>query len=198
MDAVEDLAMLPWYMRMSSDISDANSFYYYGERSSAGQPDGTGIACYADNAYYYGEWSNGKREGNGKWVRFYVYYDDDTTSDRAYREHMYAGEWKNDLPDGEGQEHYELDMSKAAKKERYIQNVIGTFRSGFYTIGTAAEVDGIQVSFHDLVLGHLFLKLESKIPLLELTLESLHHICLGTTVEYSELDQLLGDGTGTF
>ena len=29
MDAVEDLAMLPWYMRMSSDISDANSFYYY-------------------------------------------------------------------------------------------------------------------------------------------------------------------------
>lgn len=55
MDAVEDLAMLPWYMRMSSDISDANSFYYYGERSSAGQPDGTGIACYADNAYYYGE-----------------------------------------------------------------------------------------------------------------------------------------------
>ena len=53
MDAVEDLAMLPWYMRMSSDISDANSFYYYGERSSAGQPDGTGIACYADNAYYY-------------------------------------------------------------------------------------------------------------------------------------------------
>lgn len=118
---------------MSSDISDANSFYYYGERSSAGQPDGTGIACYADNAYYYGEWSNGKREGNGKWVRFYVYYDDDTTSDRAYREHMYAGEWKNDLPDGEGQEHYELDMSKAAKKERYIQNVIGTFRSGFYS-----------------------------------------------------------------
>ena len=83
MDAVEDLAMLPWYMRMSSDISDANSFYYYGERSSAGQPDGTGIACYADNAYYYGEWSNGKREGNGKWVRFYVYYDDDTTSDAA-------------------------------------------------------------------------------------------------------------------
>ena len=50
MDAVEDLAMLPWYMRMSSDISDANSFYYYGERSSAGQPDGTGIACCTLNA----------------------------------------------------------------------------------------------------------------------------------------------------
>ena len=101
---------------------------------------GTGIACYADNAYYYGEWSNGKREGNGKWVRFYVYYDDDTTSDRAYREHMYAGEWKNDLPDGEGQEHYELDMSKAAKKERYIQNVIGTFRSGFYRFHACMKI----------------------------------------------------------
>ena len=75
--------------------------------------------------------ANAKATASG--CAFTFIMDDDTTSDRAYREHMYAGEWKNDLPDGEGQEHYELDMSKAAKKERYIQNVIGTFRSGFYS-----------------------------------------------------------------
>lgn len=41
MDAVEDLAMLPWYMRMSSDISDANSFYYYIMASAAAQDSRT-------------------------------------------------------------------------------------------------------------------------------------------------------------
>lgn len=132
-EAVEDLAMLAWYMKMSASIADEDTFYYYGERNDQGQPQGKGIACYADNAYYYGNWEGGRRSGEGEWVRYYVYYDDDTASDRAYRLHMYIGEWANDMPNGEGQEHYELDMAKASKKERYIQNVIGTFRDGLYS-----------------------------------------------------------------
>ena len=132
-EAVDDLANLAWYRKMSDSIRDENTFYYYGERNSSGQPHGTGVACYADNAYYYGEWVNGKREGNGKWLHYYVYYDDDLASDRAYNLHMYAGDWANDMPNGEGQEHYDLDMSKAAKNDRYLQNVIGTFRDGLYS-----------------------------------------------------------------
>lgn len=133
MNAVWDLAHLAWYMKMSASIADENTFYYYGERNAQGQPQGTGIACYADNAYYYGQWSAGKREGQGEWVKYYVYYDDDTTSDRAYRLHMYMGEWANDMPNGDGQEHYELDLGQAAKKERYLQNVIGTFKDSLYS-----------------------------------------------------------------
>lgn len=133
MEAVEDLAMLAWYMKMSASIADEDTFYYYGERNDEGQPQGKGIACYADNAYYYGEWESGKRSGQGDWVHYYVYYDDDTASDRAYKMHMYMGEWAEDMPNGEGQEHYELDMAHAAKKERYIQNVIGTFQNGRYS-----------------------------------------------------------------
>lgn len=133
MTAVSDLAHLAWFMKMSDSIKDENTFYYYGERNAAGQPEGKGIACYEDNAYYYGDWAAGKRSGIGEWVRYYVYYDDDTSSDRAYNLHMYMGEWANDMPNGEGQEHYDLDMSKAAKQERYLQNVIGTFRDGLYS-----------------------------------------------------------------
>lgn len=133
MNAVWDLAHLAWYMKMSASIADENTFYYYGERNSQGQPQGMGIACYADNTYYYGQWSGGKREGQGEWVKYYMYYDDDTTSDRAYRLHMYMGEWANDMPNGDGQEHYELDLSQAAKKDRYLQNVIGTFKNGLYS-----------------------------------------------------------------
>lgn len=133
MEAVEDLAMLAWYMKMSASIADEDTFYYYGERNDEGQPQGKGIACYADNAYYYGEWEGGRRSGQGEWIHYYVYYDDDTASDRAYRMHMYMGEWASDMPNGEGQEHYELDMAHAAKKDRYIQNVIGTFQDGRYS-----------------------------------------------------------------
>lgn len=131
--AVDDLANLAWFMKMSDSIKDEDTFYYYGERNAAGQPEGTGIACYADNAYYYGQWTAGKREGTGKWIRYYVYYDNDVTSDRAYTLHMYMGEWANDMPNGEGQEHYDLDMSKASRNDRYLQNVIGTFQDGFYS-----------------------------------------------------------------
>lgn len=133
MEAVDDLAHLGWFMKMSAGISDESTFYYYGERNGLGQPNGTGIACYSDNAYYYGQWVDGKREGRGEWIRFYMYYDDDAASDRAYVMHMYAGEWADDMPNGEGQEHYDLDMSQAAKKERYLQNVIGTFQDGLYS-----------------------------------------------------------------
>ncbi|MBQ7839236.1 MAG: hypothetical protein IJ390_01920 [Lachnospiraceae bacterium] len=133
MDAVEDLANLAWFMKMSASIADQDTFYYYGERNDQGQPEGYGIACYADNAYYYGQWVNGKRQGQGEWVKYYVYYDDDTTSDRAYRLHMYMGEWANDMPNGEGQEHYDLDMSQASNKTRYLQNMIGTFKDGLYS-----------------------------------------------------------------
>lgn len=133
MNAVRDLAHLAWFMKMSASIADKDTFYYYGGRNAQGQPEGVGIACYADNSYYYGSWANGKREGNGEWVKYYMYYDDDTTSDRAYILHMYMGEWANDMPNGEGHEHYELNMAKAAKKDRYLQNMIGTFQNGFYS-----------------------------------------------------------------
>lgn len=156
MEAVRDLAHLAWFMKMSASIADEDTFYYYGERNAQGQPEGTGIACYADNEYYYGQWADGKREGEGEWVKYYVYYDDDTTSDRAYTLHMYMGEWANDLPNGSGQEHYELDLSQAAKKDRYLQNVIGSFQDGMYSgemYLTTLSWDGNQEEWNGLAEG---------------------------------------------
>jgi len=133
MDAVSDLAQLAWFRQMSDSITGQDTFYYYGERNGFGQPHGTGIAVYADHEYYYGEWQNGKRQGQGEWFKKYVYYDNDAVSDRAYQVHMYMGEWADNLPNGIGQEHVDLDMGQAAGQQRYVQNVIGTFRDGYYS-----------------------------------------------------------------
>jgi len=46
-------------------------------------------------------------------------------------EHIYNGEWLNDLPNGEGQEHisYDCDIMDG---EYVINNVIGNFKDGYY------------------------------------------------------------------
>ena len=80
-------------------ITRIKQLYYYGEAQHVGQPDGTGIACYADQRLLLRrvvEWQTRRQRQSGC---VYVYYDDDyhvRTARTAAA--MYAGEWKNDLP----------------------------------------------------------------------------------------------------
>lgn len=72
----------------------------------------------------------------------------------VYASHSYAGEWENDLPNGEGAEHYEVDISQIGdSKKQILQNVVGNFTNGLYDgelfantvddTGTVREWDGI-------------------------------------------------------
>ena len=45
---------------------------------------------------------------------------------------MYAGSWEDDLPSGEGQEHFDYDLEKINVEDIYIQNAIGNFDKGFF------------------------------------------------------------------
>ena len=126
MDAVNDLVCLDRYEAMSASIS-GNDFSYYGEKDISGEPDGTGIAVYAQDQYYYGSWSKGVRSGKGEWYQFYP-----KDSANVVTQHMYSGEWINDLPDGAGQEHYDFDLDKMDAVSFYPQNVIGNFTGGYY------------------------------------------------------------------
>ncbi|MCH4192575.1 MAG: hypothetical protein LKF52_09730 [Butyrivibrio sp.] len=126
MDAVEELVHLDRYEAMSASVSRTD-YQYYGDRDASGMPDGTGIAVYANDQYYYGTWSAGKRSGQGSWYQFYPSY-----SSYVVKEHMYTGAWAQDLPDGKGQEHYDYDLTGMDGVSFYPQNVIGTFTGGFY------------------------------------------------------------------
>ena len=132
MDAVKDLMELPWYQNMSASLEDTGTCYYYGPRNDSGMPEGMGIAVYAGNEYYYGEWKDGKRNGEGTWLK--EYYPDENTpaEEKVYVSHMYRGEWADNKPNGQGQDHYDLDLSQAEEGKRYVQNVIGTFKNGRY------------------------------------------------------------------
>lgn len=126
-EAVVDLVSLPRYEAMSYSLTGTSDYYYYGETNSDGLPDGTGIAVYGENQYYYGEWSNGVRSGSGGWYQFYPDYDTYVVS-----RHQYVGEWANDLPNGQGQEHFDYNSEYMDDISFYVQNVIGNFIDGYY------------------------------------------------------------------
>ncbi|MCH5250136.1 MAG: hypothetical protein J1E98_09390 [Lachnospiraceae bacterium] len=132
LEAVWDLAHLKRYVKLSEGLKGSGTYYYHGDVDSDGIPHGKGLAIYENNTYYYGSWSHGLREGDGRWCRFYINASDKITNNKKYQAHSYAGEWKNDLPNGGGAEHYDVDITKIKPGERIIQNVVGNFTDGLY------------------------------------------------------------------
>ena len=131
-EAIWDLAHLKRYVKLSAELKDSNSYYYQGDVNAQGQPEGTGLAIYEDNSYYYGGWSNGVRNGEGTWFHFYIGQKDDANQYGKYTAHSYSGKWANDLPNGDGAEHYDVDISKLKVRERILQNIIGNFTNALY------------------------------------------------------------------
>lgn len=127
MDAVRDLVHLDRFETVSYSLKGSKDYYYFGDKNSSGQPNGTGVAVYANDQYYYGQWVNGMRSGEGTWISFYPSY-----SDNVVKEHLYTGQWSDDFPNGQGQEHYDYHIERMKKDDTYIQNAIGGFAGGFY------------------------------------------------------------------
>lgn len=153
-DAIWDLAHLKRYVKLSKGLEGSGEYYYQGDVDSEGKPDGTGLAIYEKNSYYFGEWSHGVRSGNGSWFRFYINQKTKTNAMGIYASHSYTGSWANNLPNGDGAEHYDVDISKLAPTQgKVIQNVIGVFKDGLYDgdmyantvdyTGNVQEWDGI-------------------------------------------------------
>ncbi len=151
--AIWDLAHLKRYVKLSEGLKDTGNYYYQGDVNADGKPNGKGLAIYEDNSYYYGDWVDGVRSGEGRWFRFYISQKNKTNAMGKYMAHSYSGAWANNLPNGEGAEHYEVDITKLKGKERILQNVVGNFTDGLYDgemyantidyIGNVEEWDGV-------------------------------------------------------
>ncbi len=129
-EALNDLVFLDRFKAMSYSLIGTNDYYYYGEEDAAGIPSGVGLAVYADNKYYYGSWTGGKRSGEGSFMHYHIH--EDAVSKDAYSYHFYVGEWKSDLPDGNGTEHYEFNLHNLQAGIGYNSNLIGSYKEGLY------------------------------------------------------------------
>lgn len=126
--ALDDLANLDRFKAMSWALRDTTDFYYYGDRNVSGIPEGKGIAVYADNQYYYGDWKDGVRSGNGTWIHYHIH--NTANKNDLYLYHQYTGSWAEDLPEGEGSEHYDYEMSLLKENTGYNNNLIGSYSKG--------------------------------------------------------------------
>lgn len=126
-DAVRDLAHLERFEAMSYSLKDTKDFYYYGEKDDKDRPNGKGLAVYAGDQYYFGDFVEGKRSGEGSWIAFYPEY-----ANYIVTEHTYTGSWEDDVPNGKGQEHYDYDSDHMNKYDIYLQNAIGNFKNSLY------------------------------------------------------------------
>lgn len=127
--ALDDLANLDRFKAMSWALKNTRDCYYYGDKNAAGLPDGKGIAVYADNQYYYGDWKNGVRSGNGTWIHYHIHNTTANKNDLCLY-HQYTGSWAEDLPNGEGSEHYDYDTSLLKENAYYNTNLIGSYSQG--------------------------------------------------------------------
>lgn len=128
LQALSDLAHLDRYIAMSYYYRDTTDFAYFGDVNAEGRPDGKGIAVYADNQYYCGEWADGVRQGSGVWIHYHIHLKENLTDAMVF--HQFIGNFSNDLPNGEGQDHYEFDPVLMVKNSWYITNYMGNFTNG--------------------------------------------------------------------
>ena len=132
LDAVADIIRLERVRMLTKELSGSGEYYYYGETDANNVPNGKGLAIYENDTYYFGEWNKGLRSGRGMWLR--IYPDNKTATVGSYSgvmEHMYNGQFKNDLPNGDGQEHYTYQTDQITG-ELTIANVVGSFKNGYY------------------------------------------------------------------
>jgi hypothetical protein len=73
------------------EYSSNEIFLKFVGQMSNGKPHGIGNMTFQDGSFYFGEWQNGARHGNGSQK-----YSKDSDKD------TYDGNWKNDLEDGHG------------------------------------------------------------------------------------------------
>lgn len=131
LEAVQDIIHLERFRPISAALSKTNDFYYYGETSSDGKANGTGLAVYANDTYYFGEWKNGMRSGSGTWLREFIDVEGTVNGVPGVIEHQYSGTWADDYPCGEGQENFTYNYDTMSGSY-IIVNAIGTFEDGYY------------------------------------------------------------------
>lgn len=131
LEAVYDLINLDRVRNLTKDLAGTDGYYYYGEVNDNNIPEGKGLAIYADDTYYFGTWKAGLRDGNGMLLQIFPDNEATVGKYKAVKEHFYTGEFKNDLPNGTGQENYVYN-TEMIDSDDYILDVIGSFKNGYY------------------------------------------------------------------
>lgn len=123
-DAIKDLIRTEQYVDFADEVIGDDNSFYLGDEDENGNRQGKGIALYADGYYYYGDFVNNIRSGNGIYIRA-VY-----SESSALGSYVYEGSWENDMPNGEGVATTSYYKDKISSAELVKQVIEGNYSNG--------------------------------------------------------------------
>lgn len=124
LDAIKDMVRTEEFVDMVDEVIGSNSFYY-GERDDNGRRSGKGIAVYADGYFYYGDYADDVRSGEGIYLRA-VYAE--SSSIGSY---VFEGTFANDKPNGNGTATSNFYKDKIGESGLTKQVITGEYTDGF-------------------------------------------------------------------
>lgn len=124
MDIVLELLRTDAYIGLADEVIGDDDSFYYGDTDSNGLRLGKGIAVYKDGYFYYGDYMDDVRNGEGIYIRA-VYSE--SSSKESF---IYEGGWMDDKPNGTGSATTSFYKDKISSSEFLKQIVSGNFSEG--------------------------------------------------------------------
>lgn len=123
-DAVKELLRTEEFVDLSNEIINEGGYIYYGDKNEAGDQDGKGVAVYYDGYYYYGNYKNNMRSGEGIWIRA-VYSESSSLGS-----YVFEGTFADDKPNGKGKATSYFYKDKISNGEFLVQEILGEYVNG--------------------------------------------------------------------
>lgn len=124
MDDVKELLRTQEIIDFADEIVSEDVSYYYGSKDADGNRQGKGIAMYINGYFYYGDFANNMRSGEGTWMRA-VYAESS-----AIGSYIFKGTWADDKPNGPGEATSNFYKDKISANEMVKQVIKGEYKDG--------------------------------------------------------------------
>ncbi|MCR5687032.1 MAG: tetratricopeptide repeat protein [Lachnospiraceae bacterium] len=122
-DALKEKMREEEYVAFAEEVIGDNS-YYSGDLDTDGNREGYGIALYENGYYYYGEFHDDARNGEGVMMRA-VYSDSSSIGS-----FIYDGEWADDKPNGEGTAISNYYKDRISSTDFAMKEISGNYTDG--------------------------------------------------------------------
>lgn len=154
LDAIKDMIRSEEFVDMTDEVIGKSNSFYYGDRDDQGRRSGKGIAVYQDGYFYYGDYADDVRSGEGIYIRA-VYAESS-----AIGSYIFEGTFANDKPNGKGtatSNFYNAKIGDTGLVKQVItgeyvdglengtMNLVGTTKSGASVKYTYKTENGVAI-----------------------------------------------------
>lgn len=123
-DGLKKILRTEEYKELADEAAGSGISFYYGNKDESGKKTGKGLGVYQDGYFYYGNYADDMRSGDGFWMR--AVYPEGS----AIGSFIYEGSWENDKPNGQGTCTASYYSERVGSGGMTKQIITGTYKDG--------------------------------------------------------------------